>query len=510
MAGRPIEIPITVDADADGASKIVDAFDDIEDSLKDAGKTGDKAGKQIEDGMSDAARKIHRDLTGALRDVADEAKTTGRTVGREIKDGTDKAGEGFDDMKSEAASTAKETAASFGSIEDAAGALQEVAANAFAAFGPAGLAAGLLAAAGIGLAMSALTDNAEKINENKENMLGFAAEIRDAGGDLSKVDFVGRMQDWGLAIQDTKEWFEVFQDDAKSGFEVVKEKSRDAGTSWTEAFKGAQGTMEDSLRFLKETEGQYNSLNTEIDVAGATVDDFGRANSMASAETMKQRDALIEQREAAQKNADATRDANKAAWDAINVGKTQNSVLQEQLALTNDLADSKKDARTAALDLADAQDEAREKLEASTAAYGDGSKAARENERTIIDSVTAINDWGQAQVDSGASVDATNSKMDAQKAQLLDVATKFFGSREAAETYIASLAKTPKRIDTDVNLNGIPDAEEKIRQFTAKGRHLSVDVTTGDVSAVDNYIRNKQGTKIYVDIAPRGGVGITN
>ncbi|QCO98970.1 hypothetical protein FCN77_16270 [Arthrobacter sp. 24S4-2] len=506
-SGRPIEIPITVDADGaeKGVSKVADAFDEVQDSLKDLSKAGDKASKNLESDMSDAAKKIDRDIVGALKDVEDTAKTTGKTVGRDVKAGTAKAGEGFSELKDESKSTAKEAAASFGSIEDAASALQEVAANAFAGFGPAGMAMGALAAVGIGLAMTALTDTAEKTNEAKENMLGLAAEIRDAGGVMDKVDFVSRMQDWGLAVQDTKEWFELWQSDAKSGFDVVKEESRKAGTQWESAFKGAHGTMDDSINFLKDTDAEFKNLNREIDDAGRTYDEFGGSQSNASIETTKQTEALKNQREAAQKNADAVRDANRAAWDAINVGKSENGVLQEQLDLKNHLADANKDAVTSELDLADAQEDLATKLADSNAKVSDNTKESRDNQRAVLDTAESINTYAQSQIDAGASTDEVNAKVAAQRDQLIDQATKFFGSRDAAAAFIDTILKTPKKVDVDVNLNGIPDAEEKLRNFINVGRHISVDVKTGDTSAVDNYVSGMTGGKVFVDFAPRGG-----
>lgn len=510
--GKPIEILIdtNVDGVVTGAEKVADSFEEIQDSLKDTQKVSDKAADSMEDDFKDAAKVIDRDLTKALKEVDDTAKATGKTVGKSVKDGTDKASEGLSELGDESKSTAKEAAASFGSIEDAASALQEVAANAFAGFGPAGMAAGILAAAGIGLAISALTDNADKINENKENMLGLAAEIRDVGGDLSKVDFVGRMQDWGLSIQDTKEWFELFQDDAKSGFDMVKEESRKAGTDWQSAFKGAHGTMDDSIGFLKDTDAEFAKLNNEISDAGVIYDAFGTSQSAASIETVNTAEALKKQREAALKNAEATREANRAASDAAIIGKTQNDVLKDQLKLTNDLADSKTDAITSELDLADAQENTTAAMKVNTSVYKDNTKASRDKERAVIDDMKAINDWGQAQVDAGADVEVTKAKMAAQRAQLVGTTTDFYGGRDAADAHTRSLLKIPARVETKVGLNGIPQAEAEVRSFTDKGRHLFVNMKTGDVSSVDNWIRGKQGTVITVDVAVRGGRGLTN
>ena len=511
-SGKPIETVITTNVDdvVSGAEKTADSFKDIQDTLKDTAKASDKSAESMQDDFKDAAKVIDRDLTKALDDVSDAAKSSGRSIGKNIKDGTDHAGKGMEELRDESKSTAKEAAASFSDVTDAADALQEVVANAFVGFGPAGMAAGLAAAVGIGLAISALTDNAEKINENKTKMLELAGEIRDAGGDLSKVDFVKRMQDWGLAIQDTKEWWEVWQKDAKSGFDVVKEESRKAGTDWQSAFKGAHGTMEDSLKFLKDTDAQFNSLNDEISNAGETVDEFGRGQSNLSTETLTAADSLKKQREAAQQNAEAVRDANRAAWDAVNVGKSENKVLEEQLTLKNHLADANKSAVSSELDLIDSVEKTKASLEESNATFRDGSQASRDLERDVLNNASAMGEWAQKQVDAGENVDVVNQKLDGYKQNLIDQATKFFGSRDAAAAYIEQILKTPKKVDTDINLNGIPDAEEKVRAFVNQGRHLFIDLKTGDASAVENYIAGMNGRKVYVDIAPRNGVGITN
>jgi predicted transcriptional regulator len=78
--------------------------------------------------------------------------------------GFDKAKKGADDFKQESGSTLRETAASISSLEDGLGAVQEVAANAFAGFGPVGAGAGLVAALGFGL----LLENLNKQNEATE------------------------------------------------------------------------------------------------------------------------------------------------------------------------------------------------------------------------------------------------------------------------------------------------------------------------------------------------------
>lgn len=165
------------------------AFDDVADSLDDLAsesqRAGDALGDNIEDGAKDADRATER-LERSFRDLANaakrESKDAGDDIGRNVKRGTKKAEEGLDDLKSESASTAKESAASFdGSAESIVGSFQEIAANAFAGFGPAGLAAGAAAAIGIGLVQSAFETANTMTEESKERAAEWAQAYIDAG-----------------------------------------------------------------------------------------------------------------------------------------------------------------------------------------------------------------------------------------------------------------------------------------------------------------------------------------
>jgi hypothetical protein len=569
MAGKPIETVITTDVDGviKGAEKVADSFEDIQDSLKDTGKAGDKAFEQLEDSAGDAAKVIDRDLTKALAEVEDKAQSTGRTIGKNVKSGTDKAGEGMSELRDESKSTAKEAAASFGSIEDAADAVQEVVANAFVGFGPAGLAAGIVAAAGIGLAISALTENAEKIAENKERMAELATEIYEVGGDLALVDFADRMQEWGLAIQDTKEFWEVWQKDAKNGFDVIQEESKKAGTQWVSAFKGAHGTMEDSQKFLQDTQKDFEELTKSVDDAGVSYDSYGNAISNANIEDEKRLEALKKQRDAAQKNNDEIRKAIAAARDleAVN-GKSAEALakhaeeveknakaeaerlrfvkdtpealqyatekteeaneaeaerrgyidgtteaLRRNLDIQEKVTDALKGAITYELDYLDSAADLTTKLTESSYAWDINTKAGRDNQRAVIDIANGIEDMAKAQIDAGGNVDDVTAKFNTQKDALINqVAPAFGGSKEAARQYIEQILKTPTAVNTKVALTGIPQAEEEVRAFTDKGRHLLVNIKTGDTSSVDNYIRTNTGKTLYMDFAPRGGVAATN
>lgn len=134
----------------------------------------------------DFDRSIRRDVIepvedaeDALQDLQRQGEKTGKSLGDDISTG---AKQGMDDVKNEAGQTAREAAASFdGSAESIGDAFQEVAANAFGGFGPAGAAAGLAAAAGIGLATAAFNEAQEAAADAKEEAYAFAFAALDSG-----------------------------------------------------------------------------------------------------------------------------------------------------------------------------------------------------------------------------------------------------------------------------------------------------------------------------------------
>lgn len=173
-------------------SGVVEPLEDAAQVLQDVERAGDEAGSTLERSMTDAQRKTDgltdefKALQGKIEDATRKSRDfgdSGRRAGREYEDGMDRARAGVDDFKSEADSTAREAAASFdGSAESIGDAFQEVAANAFGGFGPAGAVAGLAAAAGIGLAVAGFEAVGEANEESQRRIDEWASAFIDAGG----------------------------------------------------------------------------------------------------------------------------------------------------------------------------------------------------------------------------------------------------------------------------------------------------------------------------------------
>lgn len=177
-----------------GARESEDALGDVADALDDVASEAAKGGDKTSDELKDVGKSADK-LENKFEDLAAAAKDTSRTGGKSLGDnyrkGTSEAGEGLDELKDESRSTAKEAAASFdGSAESIIDAFQEVAANAFQGFGPAGLVAGIAVAAGIGTATQAFTANQEAADEAKQKVRDYGLAIIETGNDAAALTYV--------------------------------------------------------------------------------------------------------------------------------------------------------------------------------------------------------------------------------------------------------------------------------------------------------------------------------
>jgi hypothetical protein len=160
-----------VEEAADALDDLADAAADTGAATADTGADGSRGIERLEDALRDAQRQTD--------DLGDKAKR----AGSDVRAGMRRAEDGVGEFRDEANSTAREAAASFdGSAESIGDAFQEVAANAFAGFGPAGAVAGIAAAAGIGLAKAGFDAVNESIEASKERTQEWADAFIEANG----------------------------------------------------------------------------------------------------------------------------------------------------------------------------------------------------------------------------------------------------------------------------------------------------------------------------------------
>lgn len=213
MAGKDINIPITGDA-----REFIRETKNVEEALEDVADSLDDMTRDTKQGADKAERAVG-DLEDTFRDAARRAKDVGDAgddAGDKIRKGMKRAEEGVEEFKDEAQSTAKEAAASFdGSAESIGDVFQEVAANAFAGFGPAGTAAGIAVAAGAGVMIEAIGNVGEAFDEAKESAFTMAYEV---GGALASAGVQARMAEWS---SDTEKWKQVTDLAVASGWDEI-------------------------------------------------------------------------------------------------------------------------------------------------------------------------------------------------------------------------------------------------------------------------------------------------
>jgi hypothetical protein len=268
-----------------GTTDVEEAFEDVSDSLDDMARDGDAATEKLE---------------RSFKSLADESKRSGDKIGTGFKDGTDKAKAGLDDFKDEANSTAKESAASFdGSAESIAGAFQEVAANAFAGFGPAGAIAGLAAAAGIGLAVSGFDAANEASEEAQQAAADWAQAYIDAGTRI-------------LGASQVIEGVQAIVTDPDK-FKDAKDNAREWGVSTSTALLAMAGdanALAEAQEGLRRKDYEYRQQLEDDSISKATGDFAQLKNDLVNGE-----------------------EAMKQLTDAQNLGASQADAYSESLRL---------------------------------------------------------------------------------------------------------------------------------------------------------------------------------
>ncbi|WP_309105019.1 hypothetical protein [Microbacterium sp.] len=283
----------------DFASKLVDASrkagksdDDIRDALRKMGYSADDARRAVDDlgdEFQDAGRKGERsvdDLEDALKDVQRQSERTEDAMD-DIGDTGDKAfkkaSEGAEEFKDEAQQSIKETAASFSDVTDAVDLVQEVAANAFSGFGPAGVAAGAAAAIGIGAAAAGFEAVNEAEQQSRERAAEWAQAYIEAGDKILNAAATTAL---GMQIAEDAEKFKAAQDNAKNwGVHVSVAIAAMSGEAWA---------LEAANKALLESEKQVADEMAEV---GMQFDWSKESMSQMTSRTVVGRQAFEQLRE---------------------------------------------------------------------------------------------------------------------------------------------------------------------------------------------------------------------
>ncbi|NLA34673.1 MAG: hypothetical protein GX868_03175 [Actinobacteria bacterium] len=238
---------------------LIDPLEDAADKLDELGKS--KGTDRLESGMKDAQKateKLDKEVKSTADAIEREFRDAYRDLKRSSEDGTDAAVEGMDDLRQEAGQSARETAASFsGSFDDIGSMAQEVAANAFAGFGPAGAAAGVAAAAGLGLVFAEMEAQKEQAEQLKARLSGLYQGALESGREyIDQAQFIAESNDLRFNPDRANEWKQLQEDANKLGLtenEIIKANSGDL-----EALAVVQARVRD---LVKETYGDETNID---------------------------------------------------------------------------------------------------------------------------------------------------------------------------------------------------------------------------------------------------------
>lgn len=306
--GKGISIGVGADTrefSAGVKSGVVQPLEDVADALDDVGKDGDKAGEKLEKSLDDARKsakelgtegkaagtKLERAMKDAeaetkdlgrehskLGDVIDrESKRAGDSLGKNIKRGTDEGKEGLGEFRDEAKSSAREGAASFsGEFDDVGDFIQEVAANAFEGFGPAGTAAGIAAAVGIGLIFSELERTKEQAEATREQVKGILDQLFESGGNPALLDYVSQLREFldkPAANGDMISQLEDFFKQSGTNFDKATRDAKEFGVSLTDMLKAYSGGDADAAkRVIDDLTVSMEKLKKERDSSAGGYD----------------------------------------------------------------------------------------------------------------------------------------------------------------------------------------------------------------------------------------------
>lgn len=474
-----------------GTSDMGEALDDVADSLddvaRDAKKAGDKTGDAISDGAKDAEQGVER-LGREFKEMADQARQSsnkaGDSLGRGIGSGTDAAKRDLAELKDEAVQNASETFSSFdGSMDSLVDGIQGTFGGIVSNMGAAGAVAGGALAIGIGYAVAQGQELADALNSAKERSAEIAGEILAADGDLSKIQWAEKFNEWGLAIEDNREWWEVWQAEAKTAMEVASESADRFGISVKDLALGLSGTNADAaIRSISALRDQIEELEDARSRAqqstvreDLSMEIRGRTNLIAKLEAQSgvTEDAIRVSEQMAAISAEMAA-ADEAAAAASQARTDATNALQRELDESVNSWTSFIDAETGAADPAGYIAAMQERVNATTNFNSNLAQLAQETGMSF-EAQQAILDQGVDFAPMLASIMAQSPELRAQ----------FAGQMQAMVDGGQSILDGTPIQATITTTTDAQDAERQLDATATKPRTATVGATADTKTAAD-------------------------
>lgn len=507
--------------------KLADRYDDVSDTLKDLAKAGDSAGDKIEDAFrdgvrevkkldeafkdgEDGARDLDRKADDAFDSISKNAKRSGDDIGKSQKDGFQEAGEGLDNFKEEANSTAKESAASFdGSADSILGSFQEIAANAFAGFGPAGAAAGLAMAAGIGIAVTAMQDTAEKATEAKQRSVDMIDAIAEAGGNLADMDLSEKIISWGREVMEDN-WITFWADEASTKFQETAKDAKTFGVSSRDAIRAASGSAEESQQFLDKTADAWQKLTDKME-AGQDVSEAGLVTwSEEARAASEQRQALSDLRGQAEENIKTTGDAleiyelEAGALDATaEAAEAAADAIQDKADASNAAADAAMGVVGAENDWIETLKQMNEDIKTNGKNLDSNTQAGRDNKTSLVELADSANGYRDSMIAAGDGTAVVTEKVQAQRDAFIKAAEAAGYNGDEARALADSYGLIPGNVETLVQANGTEEATAKIEGIP-EAKDATVTTTETGAAEAQAKIDAVDGKQAGIEVTDEG------
>lgn len=328
-------------------SGVVAPVEDAVDKLEQLGKT--RGPEQLEEGLrdaQDASTKLQREVRDTANEIEKRFREAYRDLANASDDGTRRAVRGFDDLRDESKQTLRETAASVKDVSDGLDAVQEIAANAFVGFGPAGFLAGATAASGIGLISEALRISQEATDELKRR---FASMYQQATEDGRAFLDEAQIQAATLDI--------IFGDN-QDVYRQAQKDARELGLSTQEvvrALAGDQEALNHVLERTNELQAAHNAKLTEstspMETRAALMTSEGQTLDEITSRYETQLKLVEENAAKAQEYLDSTRQSNEEIQKMNKSLAETPSVLPVQFQVDRTAIDAALQRRTLRIDV---------------------------------------------------------------------------------------------------------------------------------------------------------------
>jgi hypothetical protein len=453
------------------------AGDGIGDAFKDGSKLAGKSLEGIEDAAKDttkAADSLGDKASDTFRKLGHEAQAAGDKVGKSTKDGFKEASEGSETFKENAGANAKEVAASFdGSAQSIADGFQGLAAEMLEGFGPAGLAAGVAVAAGIGMATMAMQDSATKATELKQKAVDMLDGIEAVGGDLSKLDYADIIKGWGREVMEDN-WLSFWADESTTKFQETAKDAKAAGVDAVEAVKAAAGSADDSRAFLDKTGDAWQKLSERIQ-QGTTYTAEGIPVLDDAAQAAKnQQDALSDLRGQAEGNIKTTQNATEiygietaAVDDGTAALEAKNKALEEQARALSDASGAAMDGVTAEIAYNDAMAGGIKDIKANGKGLDLNTAAGKANQQTLVDMAEAATKLRDAQIEQGDSTATVSAKTQEARDKFIAAARAAGAGSDEAKRLADRYGLVPKNVDTFVKAHDVQKTKNELNGLGA-------------------------------------------